>query len=244
VDVDGYIGFVASEGTALVAAAERAGLWADVPTTPGWKMCDLLIHVGTAHRWFAGLVGDAWPTFRPPDDPPAIEVASVVGWYRAGHERLIETLRAAPSDLDCWTLLPASSPLVFWARRAAHETAVHRADAQSATMQPRPAAPALGVDGIEELLFGFHARASSTLRTSEPRTLRVRAADTGDVWTIWITCDPPRTTAGTEAPAHCEVSGPAGLLYLALWNRVAFPELEGDASVADLWRERSAVRFE
>ena len=38
-----------------------------------------------------------------------------------------------------------------------------------------------------------------------------------------------------------EVSGPAADLYLALWNRLPFPRVTGDASVAELWRQRSAV---
>jgi len=32
-------------------------------------------------------------------------------------------------------------------------------------------------------------------------------------------------------------------LYLALWNRLPFPSVTGDASVAALWRERSAVTW-
>jgi hypothetical protein len=46
---------------------------------------------------------------------------------------------------------------------------------------------------------------------------------------------------GDAGDADCEVSGPAARLYLALWNRLPFPRVTGDVSVAGLWREKSAV---
>jgi hypothetical protein len=39
------------------------------------------------------------------------------------------------------------------------------------------------------------------------------------------------------------VSGPAARLYLSLWNRAPFPDVTGDAAVAALWREKSAVTW-
>jgi hypothetical protein len=41
----------------------------------------------------------------------------------------------------------------------------------------------------------------------------------------------------------CEVTGPADRLYLALWNRQPFPAVTGDASLAELWREKSAITW-
>src|SRR4029450_13488361 len=61
-------------------------------------------------------------------DPPGDD--ALVGWFRAGHATLVDALSAADPALDCWTFLPAPSPLGFWARRQAHETAIHRVDAQ------------------------------------------------------------------------------------------------------------------
>jgi hypothetical protein len=45
--------------------------------------------------------------------------------------------------------------------------------------------------------------------------------------------------------ADCVVSGPAGDLYLALWNRVSLDavRIEGDRSVIDLLRESVRVRW-
>jgi hypothetical protein len=37
------------------------------------------------------------------------------------------------------------------------------------------------------------------------------------------------------------VSGPAAELYLSLWNRLPVPTVTGDAALAALWRETSAI---
>jgi hypothetical protein len=52
-------------------------------------------------------------------------------------------------------------------------------------------------------------------------------------------------TAAAPAAAYCEVSGPASVLYLLLWNRgpAAGLDVRGDASVLAMWRERMRVRW-
>ena len=69
-----------------------------------------------------------------------------------------EALRSAPADLECWTFLPADSPLAFWARRQAHETTIHRVDVESISASLTPLDAQLSADGIDELLFGFASR--------------------------------------------------------------------------------------
>ena len=61
--------------------------------------------------------------------PPDAELAA---GSRQGCAALADALAAAPADLECWTFLRAPSPLAMWARRQAHETAIHRVDAELA----------------------------------------------------------------------------------------------------------------
>ncbi|MEU6593608.1 maleylpyruvate isomerase family mycothiol-dependent enzyme [Streptomyces sp. NPDC046881] len=234
------------EGRLLAAAAAEAGTDAKVPTCPEWQVRDLVRHTGSVHRWAASLVAEGHTVPRPLDDPPELDGAELVDWYRDSHRLLVDTLAAAPADLRCWTFHPAPnpSPLAFWTRRQAHETTVHRYDAEAARGgAPSPIAPGFAVDGIDELLRGFHARSRSRLRSEEPRVLRVRAVDAGAdaVWTVRLTAEPPVTVRAAEEPAETELSGPADQLYLALWNRTAVPQVTGDASLATLWRERSGI---
>ncbi|MFI7299631.1 maleylpyruvate isomerase family mycothiol-dependent enzyme [Streptomyces sp. NPDC050121] len=234
-------------GRSLASAAAEAGPGAKVVTCPDWQVRDLLRHTGTVHRWATSFVAEGHSSFRPMTEPPSLDGDALLAWFREGHRRLVDTLSAASPDVRCFHFLSAPSPLAFWARRQAHETAVHRVDAESARGRtPEEIAGELAVDfaadGIDELLRGFHARARSRVRTEEPRVLRVRATDTADaVWTVRLSSEPPVTERNAEGAADCEVSGPAALLYLSLWNRLPLPSATGDAALATLWQETSAI---
>lgn len=242
------------EGRLLAAAARKAGTDAEVPTCPDWRVRDLVRHMGGVHRWATAFVAEGHTSPRPFGSDPDLDSEALLTWFEEGHRRLVDTLRAAPADVECWSFLPAPSPLAFWARRQAHETAVHRADAESA-LGGAPGDPAgdFAVDGIDELLLGFHARGRSRARSETPRVLRVRATDTDAVWTVRLSSEPP-VTERTEASgakdtehaegakdADCEIVGPAPRLYLSLWNRLPFPAVTGDPSLAELWRETSGI---
>jgi uncharacterized protein (TIGR03083 family) len=182
---------------------------------------------------FEGLVG-AWP----PD-------AELVDWFRQGHTNLVRVLEAADPDLQCWTFLPAPSPLAFWARRQAHETGIHRADAESASGSAITSyEPAVAVDGIDELLRAFVPRPRGKLRADPPRSVHVHATDAPGEWLV--RAHPDRVEVLQEhAVADCSVSGPASDLYLLVWNRRTPDGLavEGDRSLLELWRERVQVRW-
>lgn len=244
-----HIDALETAGLALADAAAEAGPDAAVPTCPEWRIRDLLRHTTTVHRWATAFVAEGHTAYHPDGGEPALDGDELLAHYREGHALLVAALRAAPETLECWTFLPAPSPLAFWARRQAHETTVHRADAESALATgPGPVDATLAADGIDELLRGFHARDRSRVHTTEPRTLRVRATDTGDVWTVRLSAtEPPRTERGTETatPADTELSGPAHRLYLTLWNRLPTDAvtLTGDDALARLWRENSAITW-
>lgn len=240
-----FIRVLDREGRMLAEAAERAGTDAKVPTCPGWQVADLVRHTGMVHRWAAAFVAECHPMFQPAQDPPGFDGTQLTTWFREGHRHLVDTLAAAQPDVQCWHFLPAPSPLAFWARRQAHETTIHRLDAEAARGRtPGDTDPAFAADGIDELLLAMHARPKSRVRSTDPRVLRVRATDADDaVWTVRLSEEPPAAARGETGEADCEVSGPVAGLYAALWNRAPFPGVEGDASVAALWREKSAITW-
>ena len=236
------------EGRLLAAAAAEAGTDAKVPTCPEWQVRDLLRHTGAVHRWAAELVAEGHTAPLPFGDAPELDGAELVAWYRDSHRLLVETLAAAPAELECWTFHPAPcpSPLAFWTRRQAHETTVHRYDAEAARGgTASPIATDFAADGIDELLRGFHARSRSKVRTEQPRVLRVRAvgedADADAVWTVRLSEEPPVASRDGYGEAEAELAGPADQLYLALWNRTPMPSVTGDRSLAALWREKSTI---
>ncbi|HSZ46408.1 MAG TPA: maleylpyruvate isomerase N-terminal domain-containing protein [Streptosporangiaceae bacterium] len=204
-----HIRAIQRDGDLLAAAAQRAGLDAPVPSCPPWQVRDLLRHVSYVHRWAAVFPGEGRLTpvtdrasepevlgGGPPDD-------ELLDWFRAGHAALIETLRSADPDVQCWTFLSAPSPLAFWARRQAHETAMHRVDAELADTVlantvlagtvPTPFPADFAADGIDELIMGFFGRDSGELteeqRAGGRQSLLVRATDTGGEWLLDLTED-------------------------------------------------------
>jgi uncharacterized protein (TIGR03083 family) len=251
-EVAEYVEALRREGDLTARTLEAVSDWeAPVPTCPGWTVRELAHHLGRVHRWAALIVGERRAD--PPDEEtegeriwgtmPADDDLS--GWYRDANATLVETLRRAPADLVCWSFLPAPSPLAFWARRQAHETAIHRADAQAVTGDPDGVDPAFAVDGIDELLLAFYGRPRNRVTTDEPRTLAITAGDADTSWIIHFGPDGAHPRRGAQAGADCEVRGSASDLYLALWNRRPLEPLRtaGDPALVDLWRTRANVRW-
>lgn len=244
-----YIDALRREGELLAKAVVEADLTAAVPTCPDWTVRDLVRHIGGVHRWARGHVAEA--RLEMMDDAaesaaigPMPEDGQLLDWFLDGHAALVHALATADADLQCWTFLAAPSPLAFWARRQAHETAIHRADAQSAGGATAGFPTDFAVDGIDELLTCFFTRPRGRLRSDQPRTLHVCAEDADRDWTVHI--GPDRVTVELrEERADCAIGGLASDLYLALWNRRTFDDLHraGERAVLDLWRERATIRW-
>jgi uncharacterized protein (TIGR03083 family) len=176
------------------------------------------------------------------DSAPADD--ELIEWFRAGHVALVQALENAPADLACWSFLPAPSPLAFWARRQAHETAIHRADMECATGSITPYPPDFAADGIDELLLGFASRPGGRLRSETLRTLSLQATDADRDWLVRILPEGIQVRLEVSA-ADCTVRAGASDLYLLLWNRRT-PEgldVHGDADLLDLWRQMVRIRW-
>jgi len=245
-DTSTHLDVLEGEGKALAAAAASAGLDTPVPTCAGWLVRDLVQHVGQIHRWAMSYVITGRTTPPNENDSPAQPPpdSELLGWFGDGHAALVAALRAMGDDLDCWAFLPAPSPRAFWARRQAHETAIHRADAERAAGEHPGYDPAFAADGVDELLFGFFAGSRGRLVADPAVRLGLRSIDSPDAWTMTIGPDGREAERGT-ADADCTVSGPASELYLLLWNRTDASrcQIDGDAAVLDLWREKAQISW-
>jgi uncharacterized protein (TIGR03083 family) len=247
-DIAEHIAIVRREGERLASTAEHADFDATVPTCPGWSVRDLVRHVGGIHSWACAHVSGA----RTGVFDPFVEMegkwpadTTLVDWFRQGHAALVHALESAPPDRQCFAFLPAPSPVAFWARRQAHETGMHRADAESAAGAISPFAAEQARDGIEELLFGFMARPKQRLRSEQPRSLALEATDLPAEWLVRISSDEPVVTRDRIAAADCRVRASASDLFLLLWNRRAPGGLDvaGDTALLDLWRQSVFVRW-
>ncbi|MEU8662204.1 maleylpyruvate isomerase family mycothiol-dependent enzyme [Actinoplanes philippinensis] len=244
--IDQYVATLQDDGERLAVAAGRAGLDAPVPACPGWTVADLLRHLGGVHRWAtAHVVMERKEPFSRDEEQQFFQApadAALLDWFREGHRALIVALASADPGLDCWTFLPAGSPREFWARRQAHETAVHRADAEAAGgSRPRGVAQ-FAADGIDELLDGFFRRRPQRLATDPPLRMTLSATDLPRAWTIRMETDRLYVDPGAQ-PTGLTLTGTASDLYLLLWNRAEPPSLEGDPAAWESWRDRATVTW-
>jgi uncharacterized protein (TIGR03083 family) len=250
VEIPAHIDALRDEGVRMAAAVATAYPGGGVPSCPEWTVRDLVRHMGGVHRWAAGYVTSGRT------EPSHAELDEVVGtwpddddlaaWLGQGCSELVAALVAAPDDLQCWTFLPAPSPRAMWARRQAHETAIHRVDAELAVGAAGTGFVApFAADGIDELLRLFVPRRSTTLRADPPTTLAVRCADLDVSWLLHLGADGVHTTSDDVARAACTVTGAAGDLYLALWNRAGADDLtvEGDRDVLGQFAEAVRIRW-
>lgn len=234
--VDDHLAWLRAEGLRLGEVAAATPLSLPVPGCPEWDVEALLRHVGGVHRWAAGIVRERLMARPNRDDHGPGDREGLIAWYRDGHLELLDALaRAAPDEL-CWTWLPGSRPLAFWARRQAHETAIHRLDVEQAggTATPFPAVAA--ADGVDELLT------LAALRGRVPdgggRRLHLAATDTPGEWVIELHPDCLIVRSG-DSDGDLSVRAPATDLFALVMNRreATGLDLEGDADVLRAWRD-------
>lgn len=253
-EIPAHIRVVEQEARLFAEAARQVDLEAAIETCPGWNMRDLVRHLSEIHLWAAARVAkrtsklwpddisehtESWPElaiFWPDDD-------ILINWYLKTNANLVQALESASPHDDIPTFLPAPSPLAMWARRQAHETSVHRFDAQYATGNESGFDPIFAADGIDEMVSGFAPRADQ-FPTITTRTMVIHAEDTDDRWHLTLAADGITTVRG-GGPADVTLTGPASDLYLVLWNRGKDSAItvEGDRELLDLWHENKRVRW-
>ncbi|MBK9179903.1 MAG: maleylpyruvate isomerase N-terminal domain-containing protein [Acidimicrobiales bacterium] len=236
-----HVDALEADAAALADAAERAGLDAAVPSCPGWHVGDLVAHVGRVHRWATTIVVGRLTDAVPVDEPAPIPAGpELLAWYRATAAELVAALRAIDPDEPLWVWADAAPTAAFWIRRQALETVVHRWDAEAAAGAPGPIRPALGADGIDELLDVLLPTGRlGDLSGGNGETIHVHATDIAGEWLIRLDPGGPVVTRG-HAKGDVAARGPAGRLLLLLWGRLGPADLEvfGDASLLERWRAR------
>ena len=253
-EINEHITAVGREAELFAAAAREGGLDADIETCPGWNMRDLVRHLSEIHLWAAAHVAQPhdkpwvddlaeltafWPdlaVFWPED-------GDLTGHYLDTNANLVEALESAPLDVESFTFLPAPSPLAMWARRQAHETAIHRFDAENAAGVSSSFDAGFASDGVDELLAAFAPRANELPR-STTQAMVVHATDTDDRWHVTLSPEGISTIRG-DGPADVTLTGDASDVYLALWNRTgdANVTLTGDQQLLEFWHQNHRVRW-
>lgn len=215
---------------------------APVPTCPEWTARDLAVHAGLFAGFWSHVLCEGTGRPKPEvPDPPAAEVA---GWFSDVSGALVDELQATAPDVEVWTWSLDDHSAAFLARRAAHELAVHRVDAELAAGSQTPVEPALAADGIDEVMMiidqwqrrGDERIGHDDHSWGEGQRLHLHASDTGEDWLLVL------DSAGLlverrAAPAQLRIDASASDLETLLYRRPTLGAVErvGDEAALDAW---------
>ncbi|MER7210480.1 maleylpyruvate isomerase family mycothiol-dependent enzyme [Streptosporangium sp. NPDC000239] len=253
---DRHCAEIVAQTDQLRAVVAGADLAAAVPSCPDWNLAQLLRHVGYGHRWAETIVRTR-ATTPPPDtelrDLPADtgqDPAEIDAWLAEGARLLADTLREAGPDARTWVPVETETS-GFWARRFAHETLVHRADAALAAGRDFTAGREVVVDALDEWMelaslpqmLDVNPRQRELLGPG--RTIGLHATDTGPSagteWLVDLTGDTVTCRRGRGAAA-VTLHGPLTALLLVVYRRRPARgggvEILGDERLLDFWLDR------
>jgi len=243
----------------LVATLEGAELSATVPTAPDWALSDLVRHVGgnLSSVEQAVRTGEAVtdPEGQVPDHggPAGGDPAPLFAWLTEAAGRFASTLGAAGPGVEAqvWTV---RWPTAAWARRAAHDLLVHRADAAGVVGAAFPAAPDLAADALDEFLDLMSSPEVAEAAGPGPGpgpagSIHLHATDTGpgmpSEWLIELG-SPTFTWRHAHEKATVAVRGPVADVLRVAYRRLPPDadgiEVLGDREVLEGWLERVSLQ--
>lgn len=252
IDFDRHCATISKQAALFAGHLDGADVTAPVPSCPGWNVSQLTRHVEGGLRWAENIVATR-ATEPPPDTglrdlshaahDDATDLADAI---RDAASSLVGTLLEAGPAAQMWCPV-AGGGSAFFARRFAHETAAHRADAVLALGLPFLLDDDVARDGVEEWLelgsLPFHFDVHPAMREllGAGRTIGLHAVDIGEHWLLDFTGEAITWRRGDE-PARAELHGSATELLLVIYRRlpVTAVDVAGDGELVDFWLERVA----
>jgi uncharacterized protein (TIGR03083 family) len=221
------------DSEALLAAARAADPATAIEDCPGWTPVDLVWHIGEVHWFWSSIVGDRLPgpgAYVAPERPDADD--EVFAFAERSAHRLDDVLSSTDPSTEVWTWSePHDAGFVI--RRMAHETAVHRVDAERAAGRDHRIEPELAADGVDEFLTHFLRWAAKDAEPIEGR-VHLHCGDAAGEWTVTMDDDGGWNVAREHSKGDAALRGDAHDLLLVLWRRAPLDAVQvfGDRDIA------------
>jgi uncharacterized protein (TIGR03083 family) len=253
-----YVGWFGREAGSFEVAARTAARRESapaVPSCPGWTMTDLILHLGSAHRFVSHLIdrriqqpprpGDLtawadltgeWTAWLPPNHaPPGNAVPpALLDWFRDGAADLEERLLLTSPDEPVWSW-SGDCTAGFWRRMQAIEVAVHRWDAQKALGMARPLDSSLAADAVAQHFEVMAPRRRAVAKAPPGRGERFlfRRTDGPQSWPVRFDSGAILLGSDENREYDVEIAGRASDLALFLWHRPVNNQLDilGDTTM-------------
>jgi uncharacterized protein (TIGR03083 family) len=222
--------------------ADRGG---KVPWSERWTVGTVARHVAGTHHVVAQVIAG-----RPTADfglfgslaSPAKDDPGFPDWFAAGSTALCAQLRATSASEGCWSWYGDGRSVGFWRRRMAHETLVHRWDAEAGAGTPGPAMdPSVAADGVDEFLDVFVKATREVHNAPSGPSVQLTCTDAERTWYLDLAEPGGRALRSEPVIVSTSVLGPAEGLLLTLWRRLdpvaAGVHVEGDHELLTRWGE-------
>jgi len=211
------------------AVADAPSLDVQVPTCPEWTLSDLAWHIGEGRHAWAATVAAGPATAKATPDVPAMpeDREALTGWLADATGQLLDALRQAGPDGECWTWWgdsqsPENAHSV--ARHQLQQFAVHTYDAQLTVGTPQPLPVEIALDGVDEFL---HTCVSTTSAwPHEPAIVDYHLTE-GHSWRFRLSADGARI-GPVDGEADASATASASDLVLWFYGREPLGELKLD----------------
>lgn len=233
-DNDRLLGSLRRDSAALLEAVRAAGPDAKVPSCPGWTAADLAWHIGEVHEFWGTIVADRL------DGPDAYVQSSrpetfddTVTFAESTAAALLDALEATDPATPVWTWA-SDKTAGFVLRRMAHETAVHRLDAERTAGRTHVIDGELASDGIDEFLSEFLVWVAEGVADLDG-SVHLHCTDVPGEWLVRDDGHGGYDVTREHAKGDAAIRGAASDLLLVLWRRLPLDAAEviGDRATAE-----------
>jgi uncharacterized protein (TIGR03083 family) len=218
-----YLNHLNADYQLLAAAIPDAPV--DVPSCPGWTTKDLAKHMAHVYLGQAFVVETARQAENKEHLAPYPRTEDYLEFMGWGFEAITKALDINRPERPTWSWHHSDQSVDFWFRRMAHETVIHRIDAEQAVGKVSKIDESLALDGVDEVLdflpltgswpevpnidFGIVSIVASTKNSYK-------------VWDLNFTNEAATVSAVAESnsSARLLISGDAEAMDLYLWGRI------------------------
>lgn len=226
-----YDAELASAGAAFAEYAASLDAASRVPSCPEWDVRQLVGHLGGVHAWAAAVVRGSGPKVARPQPEGALGE-----WYLAQLAVLQQALAETDAAAPVWTF-NGPAPVAFWARRQAHETAMHLCDLQLAAGEEPTYSQALAADAVSEVFDVMTPRMHAKRPVPVDGEIALVASDTGDRWLVRPSSEPGLVDYeyGGAGDGVVTATAPVQALATGLWRRTPISawQIDGDRAVLE-----------
>lgn len=243
-NLESHLAAIRDDSERIALCAEAGDLASQVAACPEWDLRALVMHVGGIHRWATIAIGNggmpAIVNIEMPD--PDCSGGDLGAWMREGATALVDVLAVTPLDADSWHPFPLEQKAWVWSRRQAHETMMHRWDAEVAAFGSSEFEPELAADGLQEFFELALPRVFVREQAAPPHhSLHVHCTDDdlpagAGEWIMWSK-DGEYQLEAVHRKGDAALRGLAQDLLLVLMGRAdrAALDVAGDPTAAAAW---------